>query len=258
MNNTIDAYRAEVFRLSRPTTLRWSLAGAVIYGVVVTAVLVATAADTGSAMLIPTLEANDGATAPLVLATSFSSVLVLGLITPMAAGDLADGSMRAALLQNPNRLSVAGGFFAARLVGLTVLVATVFVVSWATAFVVASGSGLDISAWSTADGLEASLTDFVRTMLYVAVWALLGTVVGIVTRSVAVGLAIGVMWAGPLENVLGDDLAVVQKWAPGLLLQDVLTGSGDFSAAHIGGTLVVYAVAAIALSGVLLTRRDVV
>lgn len=258
MTAFVAPFRAELFRLGRPATLVWSIVGAVGYAIVVTVVLVATAAEEGSAISISTLERVDGASAPLVLATSFSSVLVLGLITPLAAGDFARGTMRAALMQNPGRLRVAGGFFAGRLIGLIVLTALAFVVSWVTAFSVAGSRGIDTGLWSTVDGIQASGADAARIMLYVAVWALLGTVVGIVTRSVPVGLAIGVMWAGPVENVLGDDLGFVQKWAPGLLLQDVLTASDDFPVTHIVGSLVGYTVLAVALSVVLLTRRDVV
>ncbi|MFV0259173.1 MAG: hypothetical protein ACK5PP_12090 [Acidimicrobiales bacterium] len=258
MNRLTAAYHAEWFRLTRPLTLRRSVVGAALYAVVVTAVLVGTAAETGSALTISSIEAADDATASLVLATSFSSVLVLCLIIPLAAGDIAGGTLRTGLLQNPNRLRVAGGFLAARLLGLGALVTIVTAVSWVTAAVVAMLNGLDIGAWFTADGLAATSGDFVRTLVYAACWAVFGTAVGVITRSVAVGLFIGVMWAGPVENVLGDDLALVQEWAPGLLLQDMLTGSDDFSTAHVTLTLAAYLAVALGTSGMLLMRRDVV
>lgn len=77
-------------------------------------------------------------------------------------------------------------------------------------------------------------------------------------RSVPIGLGIGILWAGPLENILGDRLAIGGEWFPGLLLRYVVAPeTAVLTGAALVLRLVLYAVIALLLVGVLLRRRDV-
>jgi hypothetical protein len=51
----------------------------------------------------------------------------------------------------------------------------------------------------------------VETWLFVFGFALLGSVIGMLSRSMGIGLGFGLFWAGPVENILGDDLAFAQR-----------------------------------------------
>lgn len=254
----INAYRAELRRLTLRRTLLPTVAATVLYAVLVTWILISTASPTPDGMItVPGLEQAGGATRAVIVASTSSSVLVRALFIGMSAGDHARGTWRAALLQNPNRLQLAGGTFLARLSVMALLIVVLFAAGWITAFAVASGEGISTAAWLGGDAWPAAAGDLGKVLAYGVGWGLLGTAIGTVTRSVPIGLAIGVLWAGPVENVLGDDLEIAQRWFPGLLLRHVVTGAGDYTAWQIGGTLAAYAAVVLAVAGLVISRRDV-
>lgn len=253
----IPAFHAEFTRLTRRRPLLIGLVAVAAYAVLVTWVLIAVAGPTGNGVSLPMLNAAGGASRPVSMAAGFGSVLVLALFIGMSAGDHSRGLWRASLLQNPARLGMAAGTFLARFALATLMIVALFAVGMVTALALASSYDLDTSAWFGSEGLRIAGEDVLRVLALVGGWAVLGTMIGVLTRSVPIGLAIGVLWAGPIENAIGEGLAFGERWFPGLLLRQVVTGVGTNTDAQLTATLLTYGVVAVALVGLVLHRRDV-
>lgn len=249
---------AEFTRLVRRRSFVPALAVTIAYAALVTWALLATAGDDPRAEIsVPALGQAGGATLAISIAATFTSVLVMALFIGMSAGDHSRGTWRAALLQNPNRLRLTMGTFAARTAVTGVLVVVLFVAGALAARVIAPGYDIDTSAWFGTDGLQAAAENLGKACVYALGWGLFGTVVGVLARSVPLGLALGVAWAGPVENALGEDLDFGQRWFPGLLLRQFVGGHSSLTDAQLGTTLALYALAGVALVALAVTRRDV-
>lgn len=253
-----SAIVAELSRLARPRVLLAALGAVALYAGVVAWTLIALAEPTGPGLVtVDRLSQPGGGTRAVAFAAVFSSVLVLALFTGMAAGDHARGTWRAALLHHPNRWSLATGTFVARLLVLTAGVVVLFAVGWATSTAVGPAYDVDTSAWFDARSWRIAGEDLARVVAFGAGWALLGTALGTLTRSVPVGLAIGVLWAGPIENAIGEGLDFADRWFPGQLLGQVVTGASTNSALQLGTTLGCYAAVTLGLTAWVIQRRDV-
>ncbi|MDE9367826.1 hypothetical protein PZ938_19585 [Luteipulveratus sp. YIM 133132] len=254
------AFLAEWTRLGQRRVWLPAIATTVLYAAVVTFALIATAQDRGPGVTISALSQSGGGTLAPSSAARFASVLLLAVFVGLSAGAFSKGTWRAALLHHPGRFGLAVGTFLARIAGLAVIVALLFVVGWATAAVVGPSQGVDTSAWTDAASWQSAAEDFLRVLGFGVGWALLGTAVGMATRSVPVGLAVAVLWAGPIENVLGDSFAFGQRWFPGLLLRYVVAPDSlgiSLSNAELYGTLAAYGVVLLGVIAFLVGRRDV-
>jgi ABC-2 type transport system permease protein len=84
------------------------------------------------------------------------------------------------------------------------------------------------------------------------------TMIGVLARSVPIGVGVALVWSGPIENIVGDSWSGAEQWFPGLLLRSVVApGSTTTSTGRALVTLGLYAVAAIGVTAVALRRRDV-
>lgn len=256
----IRAARAEWTRLTRPRIVLWALAGAAGFAALITAVLLLTmsASATPGSLSARVMEQAGGGTLPVATGMSFASIAIFAAFVALSAGGFARGTWRAALLHQPRRWSLASGQFVARWAFVSLNCGAAMAVGWATALALAPSQGLDTSAWFTVDAARLHAEDLGRVVAFTAGWGLLGTLLGTVTRSVPIGLGIGLLWAGPLENVIGDELSSAQAWFPGLLLRAVLAPlSSEVDQTRVAGTLLGYAVVCLVVIGVVLRRRDV-
>jgi len=256
----IRTIRAEWTRLTRPRALLAAVASGAAFAVLVTTVIMLTleATPNSTGLFTSALQAPGGATMPVTTGMAFGSVVVLAMFVAMSAGGYSRGTWRASLLHQPGRWSLATGQFLARWALLVLVCTVVMVVGWMTATLLAPGQGVDTSLWLTAEAFREAVGVFLRMIGFVAGWGLLGTLLGTLTRSVPVGLGIGLVWAGPLENVIGDDVSFAPSYFPGLLLRGVIAPmSTQVDQARIGITLLAYAVACLVVLGLVLRRRDV-
>lgn len=253
------AFIAEWIRLSSKRIWLISVAATVAYSAVLTVVMINTAPQRAPAGLsVEALGQSGGGTLAVRTAAAFTSVLILAVFVGMSAGSFARGTWRASLLQQPRRLTLAAGTFGARMAVSAIIVAALFVSGMVTAYVVAPGQGIDTGSWLNGDSLRMMADDYFRVMVFVIGWALFGTLIGILTRSVAIGLGAAILWAGPIENLLGDNLSFGANWFPGLLLRYVVAPeSAPVDGDIVVVRLVAYAVIGILVVGSMLRRRDV-
>lgn len=250
---------AEWHRLARRRPTMRAVVGASALATLLTWAVLATA-EAGSApgSSVGALQASDGLVLPGSLAASYLFMLLLATFAAMAAGGYARGTTRAALLRQPGRLALFAGELTARLAYVVLVLVAALLVTIGVSFALAPAYGIDTSAWLSADGLAAVAETAGRLALFAAGWALLGSLLGVLTRSVVAALGIGLLWAGPFENIVGDQIDAGPRFFPGLLLRGELTPSStSVDQVQVFATLGLYAVLALVVTAVVVRRRDV-
>ena len=123
----------------------------------------------------------------------------------------------------------------------TVLAVYAEAVAWVTARFVAPGQSIDTSRWTTVDALGAAAEDYGRLIVFIAGWAVLATMVGVLARSVPIGVGVGLVWAGPVENVIADGWTPGQQFFPGLVLRAIVSpAAAEISTSRALITLAAY------------------
>lgn len=263
----IAAFRSEFLLLNR---LRmWATSGIVtiIFTAVATALLIANARPagpglpgSGEGMPVDLLIGPGGATAAVSWATfGFGFILLIALFTARIGNEFTRGTFRTALLHNPNRWSLIGG----KMVALMVVAITLIVLGLATgavtATVTAPSQGIDTAGWFGVEALRHAGTDLIRTIAWAFGWALIASSLAVLIRSVPIALGAGMIWFGPVENVIGEGQAFAQRWFPGLLLQQIVAYEADsaVSTGTAAATLAVYGLAIVAVITIFFKRLDV-
>jgi len=203
----------------------------------------------------------------------FGGALVVILAALATGSGYGWNTWRTVFTQGPRRLSALGGTMLALAVLLAVFAVLTLLADLAASSVVMTIAGQDLT-WP---GLGVLAEGLGGALLIVAMWAAAGALIGIVARSPALSVGLGLVWQlvvenllrgvgsllGPLESLtnvlpgtaagslagaLGSTTESEAGGAPGVLA--VLTGTQSI------GLLLVYLVAFVALAALVLTRRD--
>ncbi len=260
----IAAFRSEFLLLNR--FRMWAIAGlvTVVFSVAATALLVSTAVPAakvdGDAIPLEQLSGPGGATAAVSWAAfGFGFILLLIAFTSRIGNEFTRGTFRAALLHHPNRWSLIGGKMAALMVVTVALVVVGLATGAVTSAIVAPGQDIDTAGWFGAEAIGDTMIDFARMVGWAFGWALIGTTLAVLVRSVPIALGAGVFWFGPIENVVGEGQEFAQRWFPGQLLQLVVSPNSvdAVSTGTAVATLAAYGLAIVATVAVFFKRRDV-
>lgn len=249
--------RAEWFRLTRPRSIRTALATTALAAAAVTAALLLSLDEAAPAPRM-SLEfvATAGPQSVTLDALGYGAIVLFAVFTSWAAGGSARGTHRTELLHQPIRGALAVGAFLARWAVAGLLVLLSVAAGTATTAALAAPLGLDPGAWATPGMVRALAVDAAVVLGYTAGWGLLGTLLGTAVRSVPLALGLGLAWAGPVENILGDDWGPAARWFPGLLLRGLLVDSSVVERTTSLVTLGAYAAVCLIVIGAL-GRRDV-
>jgi ABC-2 type transport system permease protein len=88
--------------------------------------------------------------------------------------------------------------------------------------------------------------------------ALYGMTLALLLRSVAIAVAVGVAWAGPLEHITAESWQAADRWFPGLQLEALAAGgTTDVSLERALLLTAIYATLAVAAGLLTLNRRDI-
>lgn len=258
----LNAFRSEWLLLNRFRL--WLIAGltTVAFTATATAIVVASSEPAGQSsggISLEALAGPGGATAGVIWSLAFGSVLMLAAFTSNVGNEFTRGTFRSSLLYQPGRLSLVTGKLAARMTVAGVLMAAALVTGAATSAIVASSGGISTTGWFGLEALGEAGVDYGRLMAWTLGWALVGTTVAVIVRSTPIALGMVILWFGPIENVIGEDLELARRWFPGQLLQAIVSpGSPDVvSTATAAPTLAVYGVVCVAILTTVLVRRDV-
>jgi ABC-type transport system involved in multi-copper enzyme maturation permease subunit len=212
----------------------------------------------GRGLSIEQLADAGGGTEIFRTVVSFTGFLVLVVFVGAIATEFSRGTMRTMLLRQPHRLRLLAGKLAALLTFAAVVLMATELVSWGASLALAPGEGVDTSAWMTLDALGAATTDFGAVLLWVFGYALLGTAIAVVLRSVPVALAVAIAWFGPFEHILQDGWTTANRAFPGLLLEVFAAGgTTEVSATRALLTVAVYVAVAAVVASWVFARRDV-
>jgi ABC-type transport system involved in multi-copper enzyme maturation permease subunit len=259
------AYRAELTKLLRRKVLLVTAAVALVFGIGASAIVVNAAEPASSlsrgasrTLSIEALADAGGGSQIFRSAIAFAGFFVLVVFVGWTAVEFSRGTMRTMLLRQPRRLRLLAGKVTALLTYAAVTLAGIEVVAWLTARLLAPGVGVDTAAWTSLDALGSAVTDYGAVLLWVTGYALLGTALAVVLRSVTVALAVGIAWFGPVEHILQNNWSGAGGVFPGLGLEAFAAGgTSDVSVARAVVVTTIYVGAAAVVACTLFTRRDV-
>nr|WP_166756066.1 ABC transporter permease subunit [Modestobacter marinus] len=204
----------------------------------------------------------------------FGGALLLTLGALLAGSEYGWGTLKTVLGQGPRRLQVLAAQLLALLVVLAVAVLVSFAITALASGVIAAGESATAD-WPTAGRLLRGLGG---GLLIAATWGSLGLLLGHALRSTALPIALGLVWVLAVENLIVNVAApllgffdAAQAGLPGVnagSLVAALAGPGAALrtpgvAAIVDGPQAAWVLAGFlvlftTLTGVLLTRRDVV
>ena len=259
----IRSYRAEMVKLARRRivlatallTIAFAVGGAAM---VLAAAEPAVAGRTGRTPSIESLAAAGGGTEVFRVAAAFAGTFLFVVFVGAMAAEHARGTLRTSLLRQPRRVRLLAGRLAATLTFAAATLLAAEALTWAAARLLAPGSGVDPGAWASGEGLVAAAGDLGTVLLWVTGYAVLGTTVGLLVRSVPVALGVAIGWAGPFEHLLQDAWEPASRVLPGLLLEAFVAGGTEQVGAGralvtAGASTVVAAI----VGTVVFARRDV-
>jgi ABC-type transport system involved in multi-copper enzyme maturation permease subunit len=258
----IATFRSEWILLNRARL--WVITGltTVVFTVVATALAISTAEPflrgPNEGLVLEAILGSGGATAAVIFSVAFSSILVLAAFASSTSNEFTRGTLRVALTHQPRRWALMGGKLAARFTVAAILMVLALIVGAATAAIVAPAQDIDTTGWFGVEALRQAAGDYVRLLGFVAVYALIGTMIAVLVRSTPIALAIGLVWFGPIENVIGEGREWADRWFPGLLLRSMLQpdNPGSISTGTAVPTLAAYAAVAAGVIAVVMSRRD--
>lgn len=260
----IATYRSELGKLLRRRLVLLTAAIAVLAAAAGAAIVV-TAATSGApgggpgrGPTVEELSTAGGGTEVFRVAAAFAGTFVFVLFVGLMATEISRGTIRTMLLRQPRRARLLAGRLAAQLTFAAGALLLAEVVAWITARQLAPGQGIAVASWSTASAHAQAATDYGAVVLWVAGYAVFGTTVALLLRSVPLALAVGVAWAGPVEHLLQDAWEPATRWFPGLLLEAfVAGGTADVGSGRALATVAGYVLLAAVLGSLVFTRRDV-
>jgi hypothetical protein len=260
----IPALRAELVKVLRRRVLIVTAVAVVVFALGGAAIVLSSAepaatATPGRGPAVEDLVAAGGGTEVFRTAVSFAGFFVFVAFVGAVAVEYGRGTFRTMLLRQPRRLRLLAGKVTALLAYAAAVLAVTEVLTWAAARALAPWQDVDAGAWVSLAGLADGLVDYGAVLFWVSGYAVLGTALAVLVRSVPVALAAGIAWAGPFEHLVQDAWDPASRLFPGLLLEGfVAGGTPSVSAGRALVTIVIYVTVAATVAGVSFARRDAV
>ena len=259
----IRVIQAELLRLVRRRTMAVAAAGCLAFAVIATLTVFSTAQEAGvrsrrAGTTVAALAGDGGGTEAFAVGAAFVGFFVFVTVIALMAGEFSGGTFRALLLRNPHRLRLIVGKLAGVLIVAAGAVAFAEAASFTLSLLVAPTKDVSTADWFSAASLGAGLRDYATVLAGVAGWAVFGTTLAVVFRSVPVALAVGFAWAGPFENITVDSWDGGYRVFPGQVLASLIQGgTAELGLGRATVTAAVYAALAAVVTLVLVSHRDV-
>ena len=203
----------------------------------------------------------------------FGGALVLILAALTTGSGYGWNTWRTVFTQGPRRPSAAGGTLLALAVLLVVVAVLTLIADLTASSVVMAVTSQDL-AWP---GLGALGEGFGGTLLIVGMWASAGALIGVVARSPALAVGLGLVWVLVVENLLRGVASVlgplesVTDVLPGTAAGSLAGAIGAAAESEVGGApgvltvltgaesvglLAVYLAAFVISAALVVSRRD--
>jgi ABC-type transport system involved in multi-copper enzyme maturation permease subunit len=259
----IAAIRAELVKVFRRRVLLITAVTTAVFAVGSAAIVLASAEPaaqrvSGRGVTVASLSDVGGGTEVFTTAVSFAGTFLFVVFVGVVAVEFSRGTFRTMLMYQPRRLRLLTGKTLALLGFAAAVLAATEVLTWAAARLLAPSQDVGTGRWVSADALGQAVADYGSVLFWVSGYALLGTMVAVLVRSVPIALAIGIAWAGPFEHLLQDAWDPAGRFFPGLLLEAfVAGGTPEVSATRAFVTVAAYVTVAAVVAGAVFSRRDV-
>lgn len=259
----INVIRAELIRLLRRRTVAVAAAGCLAFAVIATLTVFSTAQQTGirsrrAGTTLAALTGTGGGTEAFAVGAAFVGFFVFVTVIALMAGEFSGGTFRALLLRNPRRLRLIIGKLAGILIVAAGAVAFAEAATFALSLLVAPTQHVSTTHWFSLSSLGAAARDYITVLAGVAGWAVFGTTLAVVFRSVPIALAVGFAWAGPFENITVDSWTGGYRVFPGQVLASLIQGgTAELGFGRAALTAALYAGVAAIVALWLVSRRDV-
>jgi ABC-2 type transport system permease protein len=259
----IGAMKAELVKVLRRRVVMVTAVAAILFAVGGAAIVLAAAEPAGQpvsgrSVTVASLSKSGGGTEVFTTAVSFAGTFLFVVFVGVVAIEFSRGTFRTMLMYQPRRLRLLAGKIIALLAFAAGVLAASEVLTWGAAMLLAPTQEVSTGSWVSADAFGQGIADFGSVLFWVSGYALLGTALAVLVRSVPVALAIGIAWAGPFEHLLQDAWDPAARFFPGLLLEAfVAGGTSAVSATRALLTVAVYAALAAVVAGAVFARRDV-
>jgi hypothetical protein len=254
---------AELIRLLRRRTIVTTVLGAVAFSVVATLALFSSATVSGapsrrSGTTLTALAAHGGGTEAFAVGASFVGFFVFVVFIALIATEFAGGTFRALLLRDPHRMRLIVGKLAGILVVAAAMVGLAEAFTFAMSLILAPSRDIGTGNWFSLASAGDALRDYVTVLGGVAGWAVFGTTLAVVFRSVPLALGVGFAWAGPFENIVVDSWQAGYRFFPGQVLASLIrSGTVELGMGRAVLTAAVYTAVAACVALTLVARRDV-
>ncbi len=259
----IAAMRSELIKLSRRTSMIGTGLATIAIAGLGTVVPYLTDTSGGGGPLART----SGATGPAALATASGSVqgvvdvskllgvVVLVLAALAVTNEYTYGTLKNSLVRHPDRPSLLRGKIAAIALNATALAVLAVVAGFVVSLIAGSINGTDMSAWTSAAGLGEIASALGAVLVSNLTFACLGVTLGVLLRSPALAVGIGLGWILIGEQLVGS-LTSFSDWLPGQLVSGLGSGTTDIGLASglIGVT--VWIVGLVLIATAVFTTRD--
>ncbi|MGH9151381.1 MAG: ABC transporter permease [Acidimicrobiales bacterium] len=255
--------RAELARLVRRRTIIVAAAAAVAFAALSALTVLSSAGENvvpsrqGGATLAE-VTGTGGGTQAFAVGASFAGFLVFVTFIALIASEFSAGTFRSLLLREPHRLRVILGKLAGTLIVAAGVVALFEATTFAMSLAVAPSQDISTSEWLTLASLADGVEDYLTVLAGVTGWAIFGTTLAVVFRSVPVALGVGFAWAGPFENIVVDSWDTGFKVFPGQVLGSMIRGGTvELGMGRALATAALYTAVAFIVALFLVQRRDV-
>jgi ABC-type transport system involved in multi-copper enzyme maturation permease subunit len=184
-------------------------------------------------------------------------VIVLGTVAIAVAQEYTHGTLRSLLVREPRRIRLLAGKLAANLVFVAAGVTVAFAAALATALILGPSQGIDTSAW-LGTGLGQTMSTGGALVLGALGYGVIGCMLGVLLRSPAPAVVVGLAWALPVEGLLSSAWSSLGDWLPFNQLDAIIRqGTSTISYGHALAMGTAYAAAACIAAALLFRRRDV-
>jgi ABC-2 type transport system permease protein len=259
------SFLSEWIKLRRPGMILGG-AGTIVGFAILTVVLTLTTASTtptdqggaGGGVTLAQLATADGLASVLASAATFIGVVALSVFAISIASEYSQGTLRNLLVRQPRRVRLLAGKLLALASFTTLAVIVAGIAAVATALLVAPTQDISTAAWFTSAGWAALAGGLGNLLLATLGWGLVGALLGLVLRTPAAAVGVGLAWALPGELLVTAAWADGARWLPGQLL-DALAQGGTAAVTYgsAGLLLAFYGVVAMVAGTTLFARRDV-
>jgi ABC-2 type transport system permease protein len=255
--------KAELLRLVRRRTMVIMAAGCLLFSVVATLTVFASAQAAGApsrrgGATLAALTGSGGGTEAFAVGASFVGFFVFVTFIALLAGEFSGGTFRALLLRDPHRLRVIAGKLAGILLVAAGAVALFEACTFVASLIVAPTRDIPTSGWFSLASAGAAVRDYATVLAGVAGWAVFGTTLAVIFRSTPLALGVGFAWAGPFENITVDSWEAGYRVFPGQVLASLIRGgTTELGMGRALLTAALYTAVAATVALVLVSRRDV-